>query len=50
MKQSGPDHQKKFQIEVRVNGETISTGEGPSKKMAEEQAAKSALKIISPSK
>lgn len=50
MKQSGPDHQKKFQIEVRVNGETIATGEGPSKKMAEEQAAKSALKIISPSK
>jgi ribonuclease-3 len=50
VKQSGPDHQKRFQIEVRVNGETISTGEGPSKKKAEEQAAESALKMLLSSK
>ncbi len=50
VKQSGPDHQKKFQIEVRVNGKTISTGEGPSKKKAEEQAAKSAIKMLLSSK
>jgi ribonuclease-3 len=50
VKQTGPDHQKRFQIEVRVNGESISTGEGPSKKKAEEQAAKSAIEMLLSSK
>jgi ribonuclease-3 len=50
VKQTGPDHQKRFKVEVRVNDETISTGEGPSKKKAEEQAAKSAIKILNSSK
>lgn len=46
--QSGPDHKKEFQVEIRINGEVISRGSGPSKKKAEEVAAKAALDILSP--
>ena len=39
----GPDHDKTFVIEVKVGG-LISRGEGPSKKEAQQQAAKHALR------
>lgn len=42
--QSGPDHAKSFRAEVRVDGETLGAGEGPSKKVAEERAARAALR------
>ncbi len=44
--ESGPDHQKVFQVEVWVDGECMATGEGSSKKEAEQQAARSALEQL----
>jgi ribonuclease III len=41
--ESGPDHQKVFQIEVWVNGECMATGQGSTKKEAEQRAARTAL-------
>ena len=41
--ESGPDHDKRFVIEVRVNGMTMGKGEGKTKKAAEQQAAYEAL-------
>jgi ribonuclease III len=41
--ESGPDHQKVFQIEVWIDGECMATGEGSTKKEAEQRAARSAL-------
>jgi ribonuclease-3 len=39
----GPDHAKVFKFEVRLNDEVLGIGTGPSKKAAEQQAAKQAL-------
>ncbi|MEO8258590.1 MAG: ribonuclease III [Acidobacteriota bacterium] len=39
----GPDHRKLFQVEVVVRGEAIATATGPSKKEAEQEAARAAL-------
>lgn len=44
--ESGPDHQKTFQVEVWVNGECLARGEGSTKKEAEQQAARSALEQL----
>ena len=44
--ESGPDHQKVFQIEVWIDGERIATGEGSTKKEAEQRAARSALEQL----
>lgn len=41
---SGPDHQRNFKMEVHFNGELLGTGQGSSKKIAEQQAAEAALK------
>ncbi|MEG0511675.1 MAG: ribonuclease III [Clostridia bacterium] len=42
--QSGPDHDRHFTAQVRVQGEAIATGEGNSKKAAEQAAAKAAMR------
>jgi ribonuclease-3 len=39
----GPDHNKQFQVEVVVRGEAVATASGPSKKDAEQEAARLAL-------
>ncbi len=39
----GPDHLKKFTVEVWVGGKCMGTGTGNSKKIAEEKAARAAL-------
>jgi len=39
----GPDHRKRFDIEVLVGGEVVAKASGRSKKEAEQQAAKAAL-------
>jgi len=44
--ESGPDHQKVFQIEVWIGGECMARGEGNTKKEAEQRAASSALEIL----
>ena len=41
--QSGPDHNKKFLFEVRLNERSVGRGEGRSKKEAEQAAARDAL-------
>ncbi len=45
--ESGPDHNKTFVFEVRLNGGTVGRGEGHSKKEAEQNAAKDALSRLS---
>ena len=40
----GPDHAKRFEIELYVNGKLAGRGEAPSKKEAEQNAAAEALK------
>jgi ribonuclease-3 len=44
VKESGPDHQKRFTVEVHLNSNVVGTGVGRSKKEAEQQAAREALK------
>jgi ribonuclease III len=39
----GPDHRKLFEIEVMVRGERVASGTGPSKKEAEQDAARATL-------
>lgn len=44
--ESGPDHDKVFEVEVRLNSNTIGKGKGKSKKQAEQFAAKEALHLM----
>lgn len=44
--QKGPDNDKSFFIDLRVNGKTLSRGVGKSKKKAEQEAAYLALKKL----
>ncbi len=41
--ESGPDHQKTFQIEVWAEGSCLASGQGSTKKEAEQRAAGTAL-------
>ena len=45
--ESGPDHDKKFDVEVKLNGVVVGTGSGSSKKRAEQDAARAALEKLS---
>src|SRR5215472_16553654 len=47
VEESGPDHQKSFRAVVRVGGHLYGTGQGRSKKEAEQQAAEAAWNAIS---
>lgn len=44
--ESGPDHNKIFEVEVRLNSNVIGKGKGKSKKQAEQMAAKKALELM----
>ena len=44
--ESGPDHQKMFQIEVWVGGACLASTRGSTKKEAEQRAAHSALERL----
>lgn len=44
--ESGPDHNKSFTIQVRLNSNVIGEGTAKSKKQAEQLAAKEALKLM----
>lgn len=44
--ESGPDHCKTFIVEVHLNNNVIGTGEGRSKKQAEQMAAKATLRLM----
>lgn len=43
VKEDGPDHDKLFLVDARLGGEKIGTGQGRTKKAAEQQAAYSAI-------
>lgn len=45
-KEEGPDHDKQFTVEVRLNSNCLGKGTGHSKKQAEQYAAKQALIIM----
>ena len=46
--QSGPDHDKKFDVEVSLNDKVVGTGTGSSKKRAEQDAAREAIAALFP--
>lgn len=46
VKETGPDHQKTFEIEILINNKTYGSGVGRTKKEAEQRAAEEALKRL----
>lgn len=46
IKEEGPDHDKLFFADVKVNGRPVGEGSGKSKKEAEQKAAQQALKLL----
>ena len=44
--ESGPDHDKRFEVEVLLNSNVIGCGTGRSKKLAEQEAARQALELM----
>lgn len=42
----GPDHDKEFTVEVHLNSNVIGSGTGRSKKLAEQAAAREALRLM----
>ena len=45
VKESGPDHNKVFEVEVLVDNIVFATGKGRNKKAAEQDAAKNAIEL-----
>jgi ribonuclease-3 len=45
--ETGPDHQKHFQVEVHCEGRVLAEGSGASRKAAEQEAARRALEQLS---
>ena len=48
--ESGPDHDKHFEVEVSLNGNVVGLGSGSSKKRAEQDAARVAIEALFPGK
>ena len=46
VRETGPDHEKLFEVELSIQGEVVGVGSGRSKKEAEQQAAKQALQQV----
>lgn len=44
--ESGPDHDKRFEVEVHLNSNVIGKGVGRTKKQAEQEAAREALSLM----
>ncbi|MBR5529635.1 MAG: ribonuclease III [Oscillospiraceae bacterium] len=44
--ESGPDHEKRFEVQVSLNGDVVGTGSGSSKKRAEQDAARDAMEHL----
>ena len=45
-KEEGPDHNKNFTVEARVNGKVMGQGSGHTKKAAEQAAAFQAIRVL----
>ena len=48
--ESGPDHDKRFDVEVKLNGRVVGIGSGSSKKRTEQDAAHAAIEALFPGK
>jgi ribonuclease-3 len=48
--ESGPDHDKRFEVELTLNGQVVGHGIGSSKKRAEQDAARNAMEALYPEK
>lgn len=48
VRESGPDHQKVFEVQLSLRGDVLGVGAGRTKKEAEQMAAKQALEHINP--
>lgn len=46
VRETGPGHEKMFDVEVFVNNKVMGKGTGKNKKKAEQEAAKNALKVL----
>ena len=46
IKETGPDHNKNFEFQVKCEGKVLAQGKGKSKKEAQMKAAKKALEIL----
>lgn len=46
LEESGPDHAKTYQVEVRIGDKVVGTGTGKSKKEAEQQAAAEGMRNV----
>ena len=46
--ESGPDHDKQFDVQVTLNGTVVGSGRGSSKKRAEQDAARNAIAALFP--
>jgi len=46
LEQTGPSHARRFKVELRLGDTALAQGEGPSKKEAEQQAARAALEKL----
>lgn len=46
--ESGPDHDKRFAVELTLNGKLVGKGIGSSKKRAEQDAARAAIALLFP--
>ena len=44
--EEGPDHNKRFFVEVTLNGKSVGQGSGRSKKEAEQMSAKAAIELL----
>ncbi len=44
--EDGPEHLKVFTAQVRLNGRVLGQGQGPNKKRAEQEAARTSLEIL----
>lgn len=44
--EEGPDHDKTFEVVVKINSNVVGTGKGKTKREAEQMAAKEALKLF----
>ena len=46
IKEEGPDHNKNFTVDARVNGKVMGQGSGHTKKAAEQAAAYQAIRVL----
>lgn len=46
VEETGPAHRKRYKIECRVHGDALATGEGHTKKKAQQEAARKALEAV----